>query len=205
MEGKLIVFEGIDGSGKSTMIKEAASWLRGKLGEKGVLVTAEPTKREKGVRIRELLAEGKPEENAEELLRLYVEDRKEHLEKVVRPALASGKVVLCDRYKYSNYAYQAAQGIDGGKVIEMNSGFEKADLVLVFDLPVEVALGRIRGSAGRGNLERFEARDFLEKVRGNFLRCGEVFAGENIEVVDASVSKGEVLGQLKERISAFLG
>ena len=203
-KGKFIVFEGIDGSGKSTMLKETASWLGGKVGSNNVIVTAEPTKGELGKKIREILAFGKAEENAEELLELYVKDREEHLDKVVKPALGAGNIVLCDRYKYSTFAYQVAQGIEQGKVIELHSGFAVPDLAVVFDLPVEVALSRISNSARRGKLERFEAKEFLEKVRKNFLKCGEVFEGERIEVIDASVSKEKVREQLKNMFSKLI-
>ncbi len=177
--GLFIVFEGIDGSGKTEQARRLAAWLR----ERGrrTVETSEPTDGEWGRRYR-AWARGESEASADEVLTFFVEDRREHVAKLIRPALAEGAVVVCDRYVASTLAYQAAQGLDremlGARMAE--GGFPEPDLVLWLRLPVSQALERLGGDA----IERFERRDFLERVDREYQVLGllEVPAGGPAEV-----------------------
>jgi len=194
MVGKLIVFEGIDGSGKGTIISEAKKFLveKGVPAEK-ILVTAEPTNGFYGKKLRELLkTDVNPNVNAQQFLELYVADRKEHIEKELVPALQEGKIILCDRYKYSTFVYQSIQGISIEKIRELHKGMLVPDLVFILDVPVDVALERISSDSNRTHKEVFEKKDFLEKVRQGFLSLKGLFSDENILVIDASKEISEI-------------
>ena len=115
MQGKLIVFEGVEGCGKSTQMQICCEWLQS-LGIP-VLVTREPGGTVLGADIRRLLLEksdDKPITSTTELL-LYAADRSQHVEQELRPNLAAGKIILCDRYTYSTVAYQGY-----GRSLDMN-------------------------------------------------------------------------------------
>ena len=107
--GRLIAFEGIDGSGKSTQLVALEAALRAD--GRDVVSTREPTDGSWGRRIRAMARSGARVEAAEEL-RWFVEDRREHVASLIRPALAAGRVVLTDRYYLSTVAYQGARGLD---------------------------------------------------------------------------------------------
>lgn len=200
-KGKFIVVEGIDGSGKGTIIAMLRSYLlnRGiKAGD--ILVTAEPTEGIYGKKIRKILRAGRnPRERAAELLSLYLRDRREHVSRVILPSLARGMVVLCDRYKYSTIAYQSAQGLPKKELIRKQEGFPKPDLAIILDLPVRKGLMRVAADAGRQGRDVFEQQAFLGKVRQAFLSLKKELPRENIAVVDASGTREEVFaGVLKE-------
>jgi dTMP kinase len=153
-----IVFEGIDGSGKTTQAKMLAD----RLAARGVrvLFTAEPSDGSVGVYIKSLRMRAQPEEEA----RLFTEDRRDHLQRTIIPALEQGKTVICDRYVYSSAAYQGARGIDPRSILAENSEFAlKADITFLLEVGVELAMERI--SSGRSNtFTTFETRSDLEKV-----------------------------------------
>ena len=134
-----MVLEGIDGAGKTEQTRRLVAWLRER-GER-VLETREPTDGKWGQRYR-AWACGEAQAEPEEVLRFFVEDRREHVSSVIRPALEAGAVVVCDRYVASTLAYQAAQGLDPGLVRERMEGerFPEPDLVLWLRLPVDQAL-----------------------------------------------------------------
>ena len=196
--GKFIVFEGIDGSGKGTIIGMAREWLAGRgIPPERILVTKEPWTSDYGKKARGILASEKnPGNRAKELLNLYLSDRKEHLEKEILPALAKGKIVLCDRYLYSTIAYQAAQGEEINSLVEKNSGFTKPDICFILDLPVEDALERIEKDKKRDSKEMFEKKEFLQKARKNFLGLSKLFPGHGITIIDARGKKEETFGKI---------
>ena len=123
--GHLVAFEGLDGSGKSTQVELLVAALR----RAGLdpLVTREPTNGEYGRRIRDMAARGSPPPPEEEL-RWFVEDRREHAQHVLRPALAQGRVVVTDRYTLSSVAYQGARGLE----LQLRDGFERRAIDLRF-------------------------------------------------------------------------
>lgn len=199
MAGRFIVFEGIDGSGKGTIIRETKKFLLQKgINEEQILVTAEPTPGFYGKKVRELLRTNvNPNVNAQQFLDLYVADRKEHLEKELQPALNNDKIILCDRYKYSTFVYQSLQGIPVEKIKELHKEMLIPDLIFILDVNPEISLKRI---SKRQQLEAFEKQDFLEKVRQGFLASKETFPNENIKIIDASKEISEVKKQVCEEL-----
>ncbi len=158
--GKLIVFEGVDGTGKSTQIGLLKQYLE-KLGKK-VVTSFEPTRGEWGMRVRAAAASGQRlsvQEEVECLLR----DRREHVERLILPALAEGQWALLDRYYPSMMAYQGATGEDVSEIRRRNEEFAPApDLAFWLDIPVQEALRRVQ-SRGQGR-DAFEQADFLQAV-----------------------------------------
>jgi len=167
--GKFIVFEGADGTGKSTHVKMLVDYLQ----ETGidVVLTEEPTKGEIGKEIREVLS-GKTEASPEELTELFTKDRKEHVEKVIQPMLEEGKTVICDRYYYSTVAYQSTQGVNKDWISELNSFVPEPDLVIVITISPEEAQTRMH----HREKEVFEVIHFQEKVQAELRALAE---GEN--------------------------
>lgn len=159
--GSLVVFEGLDGSGKSTQVVALAQVLLA--AGRDVLTTGEPTDGATGRRIRAVAAAG-GESDAEELLRWFQEDRREHVAEVIRPALAAGRVVISDRYFLSSVAYQGALGLAPDAILR---GSEDAhplpDLALLLEIDPAVGLERVHRRPGRSE-PAFERRDFLERV-----------------------------------------
>ena len=170
MKGKLIVIEGIDGSGKSTCAKNLAEKLNS-INIK-TIYTFEPTHSHYGAKLREgMLSE---DLDAEEELLLFVKDRKEHIEYMIKPALEEGYFIILDRYFYSSIAYQGAKGIDINRIINMHKGFIiKPDIVFIFHLPIDIALNRIISK--RGIADRFENETYLKKVDKIFHSFNEPF------------------------------
>jgi dTMP kinase len=153
-----IVFEGIDGSGKSTQAAKLADRLAG-LGIP-VLLTSEPSDGPTGLVIRSLASRPSPEEEE----RLFTEDRRDHVSRVILPALAKGKTVICDRYVYSSAAYQGARGLDPATLINRNMLFApRPDVIFLLEIPVDVALERIRSNR-KGGFSAFEVRENLGLV-----------------------------------------
>ena len=170
--GLLIVFEGIDGSGKSTQLERCAVALRAQ----GVdlVTTREPTDGQWGRRIRELARSGGRAE-VEEELRWFVEDRHEHLREVIEPAILRGQSVLCDRYILSTVAYQGARGLDWRELVErFEHEFPQPDIALFFDVDVDTALERIRSRAGVAD-PAFEEREYLKKVAEIYAKLTRVY------------------------------
>ena len=170
MKGKLIVIEGIDGSGKSTCAKN----LTEKLNSINIktIYTFEPTRSHYGAKLRDgMLSE---DLDAEEELLLFVKDRKEHIEYMIKPALEEGYFIILDRYFYSSIAYQGAKGIDINLIINMHKDFIiKPDIVFIFHLPIDIALNRIISK--RGIADRFENETYLKKVDKIFHSFNEPF------------------------------
>jgi dTMP kinase len=167
MRGKLITFEGIDGSGKTTMLRHVAHQLQ-RLGIPHV-VTREPGGTDLGVAIRDLVLAHEMTPLAE--LFLYAADRAEHVARVIRPALVAGRIVLSDRYADATLAYQGyGRGLPLELVRAVNrwaTGELLPDLTLVLDCDVGLALAR-RGR--RSASDRFEriGEPFLERVREGY-------------------------------------
>lgn len=172
MSGLFITLEGPEGAGKSTN----REYLAERLAERGieVLLTREPGGTPLAERVRELLLAPSDEPMATDTeLLLVFAARAQHLERVIRPALARGCAVLCDRFTDATYAYQGGgRGVPEARIALLENfvqGELRPDLTLVFDLPVEVGLAR---AAARGRLDRFEreGRGFFEAVRQTYLR-----------------------------------
>ncbi|QJI13293.1 dTMP kinase [Pseudomonas sp. ADAK22] len=171
MTGLFITLEGPEGAGKSTNRDYLAERLRSEGIE--VVLTREPGGTPLAERIREvLLAPGEEPMNADTELLLVFAARAQHLAEVIRPALARGAVVICDRFTDSTYAYQGGgRGLCLARIATLETfvqGDLRPDLTLLFDLPVEVGMAR---ASARGRLDRFELEGhvFFDAVRGAFL------------------------------------
>jgi dTMP kinase len=182
--GVLVVLEGIDGSGKSTL----SSGLAEAVEARGfrVVRTREPTDGPIGRQIRALAASGRSTVSPEEEFRLFHEDRRAHVAEVVRPALTRGDVVIQDRSYFSTVAYQGQRGLDRGWLLQESEAIApRPDILLVIDVRVEDAMERIRSS--RRSSDDFESKATLEEVRRAFL------AFEGAIVLDGGQSAAEVL------------
>lgn len=158
--GILIVFEGIDGTGKSTQLKLLRDYLKYK--RYSVVTTKEPTEGTFGKKIRALYS-NRGEVSREEELELFLLDRQEHVEKLIQPKLDEGKIILCDRYYLSTIAYQGAAGMNIEQITEKNSFAPEPDIALLFQLSPQQSITRI--IKGRGdNLNDFEQEEYLKRV-----------------------------------------
>lgn len=193
-QGIFIVIEGIDGTGKSTQSKRLAEWFRARGRE--VLLSREPTDGPWGKKLRESATTGRL--SAEEELECFLNDRREHVEMSIKPALAEGKVVILDRYYFSTMAYQGARGFDPAEIRLRNEAFApQPDLLLILDLSVESAHGRIGARGDTAN--EFEQRDTLTRCREIFLSLrDEPFAC----VIDAEPSLNVVTADILSVVSA---
>ncbi len=192
-EGRFIVFEGIDGSGKSSQIKNIARRLRA--GGLNIYTTFEPTDGPVGSLIRRMLA-GEIETDQRTIASLFAADRTDHLtnsENGIKMKIDQGEIVLCDRYNFSSYAYHA-QYIDLDWVIQVNSintEILKPDLTVFIDVDPEICFKRIKQS--RSQFEMYEKIDVMKKVRANYFKAFEKLKDqEKIVVVDGNVDMFEV-------------
>ncbi len=159
--GCLVVVEGIDGTGKSTLATNIFNILT-KMGYP-VLLTAEPTDSTWGKKLRESFTSKRRLSPVQEL-ELFLKDRREHVQKILLPALSQGKIIVCDRYYISTMAYQGARGLDVDDIRRKNEAFAPIpDLVLLLTLDPETAIKRIKHV--RGDLpNNFEQLDYLKRV-----------------------------------------
>ncbi|RCK34484.1 thymidylate kinase [Thalassospira xiamenensis] len=190
--GLFISFEGGEGSGKTTQIRRLESWFRQRGRE--VVVTREPGGSPGAEEIRNLLLTGDPGrwDAVTEALLMFA-SRRDHVERTIRPALAEGKVVLCDRFADSSVAYQGFGHGLGAEFIRnlwqiAIDGF-KPDLTLIFDLPVEVGLERAGArfaniSAAEDRFERM-GTEFHQRLRNGFIEIARKNP-ERCEIVDAN-------------------
>ena len=201
MTGLFITLEGPEGAGKSTNREYLAERLR----EQGidVLLTREPGGTPLAERIRELLLDPSDEPMAADTeLLLVFAARAQHLQQVIRPALAKGSVVLCDRFTDATYAYQGGgRGLSIERIAQLEQfvqGELRPERTLIFDLPVESGLAR---AAARGRRDRFEqeGRGFFEAVRQAYLQRAEQ-APQRYRVLDA----GQTLAQVQADIDVLL-
>jgi len=202
VRGKFITFEGIDGAGKSSHVEWLASLLRDQ--GKVVHVTREPGGTELGEKLRELLLHKSMHLETETLLMFAA--RREHLAKVIEPALASGEWVVCDRFSDATYAYQGGgRGLDRAKLQQLEQwvhGHLQPDLTLLFDLPLEVARERI--ALASRVLDRFEQEraDFHERVRQAYLERAHS-SPVRIRVIDAQQSIEKIRNLLEVIVSSI--
>jgi dTMP kinase len=196
-EGKLITLEGIDGTGKSSIAKMLGTEFP------DAVFTREPTRSWIGKAVKKSI-----ESDADPLaeLFLFVADHAEHIAKVIRPALAEGKLVISDRYSDSRYAYQGAtlsnmfddamgwvQGIHKGWTIV-------PDLTILFTIDPAVAVSRC---GVRGEHTKFEKIEFLRTVQGNFLKLAEK-EPQRFVIIDAGNAPEVVGNEVKDAIKNFL-
>ena len=162
--GLFIIFEGIDGTGKSTQVHLLAEKLR-QLGY-AVVATREPTDSSYGRKIRELFADRGAVSHEEEL-ELFIADRDLHVKDVIAPALADGCIVICDRYYLSTVAYQGANGLDPAMILKKNESFPVPDLAIILEIDPSASIQRIRNHRNE-HPNDFEQEANLRKVAANF-------------------------------------
>ncbi|NVZ62570.1 dTMP kinase [Pseudomonas gingeri] len=201
MTGLFITLEGPEGAGKSTNREYLAEQLRARGID--VLLTREPGGTPLAERIRELLLAPSDERMcADTELLLVFAARAQHLAEVIRPALARGVVVLCDRFTDATYAYQGGgRGLSRERIATLETfvqGELRPDLTLVFDLPVEIGLAR---ASARGRLDRFEqeGRVFFDAVRSTYLKRAEADPAR-YRLVDAALP----LAQVQQALDSLL-
>lgn len=188
MQGRFIVFEGIDGAGKSTQISKLQEKLQ-KDGRK-VFITAEPTQSVTGGVLRDALS-GNYKRSSSELAALFLADRIFHNVNEncgIKQALEKGYDVICDRYYYSSLAYQGMDS-DLDWVMKMNidcPDILKPDLCIFLDLDAESSKKRI--DANRATVEIFEKTEMLDKIRNKFFEVFNKLENENIHIVNAADS-----------------
>lgn len=205
MTGLFITLEGPEGAGKSTNREYLAAKLRAEGIE--VLLTREPGGTPLAERIRELLLAPSDESmHADTELLLVFAARAQHLAQVIRPALARGEIVLCDRFTDATYAYQGGgRGVSHERIAALENfvqGDLRPDLTLIFDLPVEVGLAR---ATARGRLDRFEqeGRTFFDAVRSTYLKRASA-EPDRYRLVDAALSLPQVQQSLDALIPEML-
>lgn len=208
MVGKLITLEGIDGSGKSTQMRLLAEKLR--QNKFDILTTMEPGGTPLGRRLREVLLETEEVIAPLAELLLFAADRVQHINFLIKPNLAAGKIVISDRYADATFAYQGAgRGFSEelvNNVIEIATAGLKPDLTIFFDLPVEKALKRTKSAdddSRKNNRMDAETSDFYGRVREAYLQIAER-EPERFVVVDASGSVAEIHSTVSEIVEEFL-
>lgn len=196
--GFFLVFEGIDGAGTTSQ----QAWLCQRLSDLHIAAykTAEPTGNPVGKLIRQVLRGEHAPFSPHALALLFASDRADHLAREIEPALASGQVVVCDRYVLSSLAYQTAAGVPLSQVEQANATFPTPDLTIYFDLPVEIAAQR-RAKRGQAQ-EIFEVDDVQREVARLYRQQAQAWqrAGKPIQFIDAARSFEEVSAQLEALI-----
>jgi len=198
MRGRFITMEGGEGAGKSTMLERVAEWLE--RSAHPVVRTREPGGTELAEKLRDILLDrtnlllsGKAE------LLLMFAARAQHLDELIRPALARGDWVLCDRFTDATWAYQGGgRGLPGEDIEALETlvhGDLQPDLTLLLDLPVELGLKR---ASRRSQADRFEQEsiDFFQRVRNAYLERAAAAPGR-FAVIDASKGVEEVWAQIQ--------
>lgn len=203
--GLFISFEGIDGSGKSTQARLLADHLRGSGRE--VILTREPGGSPGAEEIRALVLQGDPDRwSAETEILLFTAARRDHLERTIRPALAAGKVVICDRFADSTRMYQGLSRGDLRGVVDrlhdLMIGVEP-DLTILIDM--DPAEGLSRALSRKGAEERFEdfGEDLQKAMRAGFLALADEFA-DRFRVIDGARDVDDVASDVRAVADGFL-
>lgn len=192
MKNKFIVFEGIDGSGKSTQCSLLYNYIASE--NIPVKLLAEPTQGEYGQQIRKMLQSETPI-SVDEQIRLFIEDRQQDFDLNIKPCMEQGKTIVMDRYFYSNAAYQGSSIITPEDIIRKNidKGFPLPHRVYYIDIDPAEAMRRITARSATGKTELFEKKTFLEGVRKNFLQM----ADDRFIKIDGSLSQDKIFHKIK--------
>jgi len=206
MVGKLIAFEGGEGAGKTTQIKLVREWLRGCIREDvPLIVTREPGGTPLGEEIRALLLGEQSPHSRTELL-LYAADRAQHVEEMLKPQLARGAIILCDRYVDSTVAYQGyGRGLDLNLIDRLNqiaTGGLESDLTFWLKVDVEIGLQRVQQRGARDRLERADL-DFHRRVQQGFAALAKAYP-HRIVPIAANSPAAEVQGQIRDVLTQKL-
>ena len=202
--GLFVTLEGGEGAGKTTSLAFVRAFLE--QAGKDVVVTREPGGTPLGEKIRELLLHGRDDMHVDSELLLMFAARAEHLVRVIRPALAAGAVVVCDRFTDATYAYQGAgRGAADARIRVLEDWVQQGlrpDLTLLLDIPVERGLAR---AGERGAPDRFEREqvDFFERVRDAYLAAA-AREPQRVRVIDAAQDIPKVELQLRAALETLL-
>lgn len=220
MQGKLIVFEGVEGSGKTTQIEQTQAWLLNNgvpyLQQQGyvsrIVTTREPGGTPLGKTLRQLLLQPSEDliQDRTELL-LYAADRAQHVDAFLKPLLAEGAIILCDRYTDSTVAYQGyGRGLDRDLIEQLNqiatAGLQ-SDLTFWLDVDVEVGLSRARRRAAHDRIEQANL-SFHQRVQQGFRELAQTHSDRIIRI-DASpepiIVAQQIQSILAQRLSDWYG
>jgi len=203
-KGIFIVFEGIDGSGKSTQIQNISKRLKAQ--DLKLYTTFEPTDGPVGSLIRQMLT-GEIKTDQRTIASLFAADRTDHLtnqKNGIKQKIDQGEMVLCDRYYFSSYAYHA-QYIDLDWVIHINSlnaEILKPDLTIFIDVDPDICIERIKQS--RSQFEMYEKIDVMKKVRANYFKAFDILKDkEQIVVINGNTSLDKVEDAILNEINKF--
>ena len=199
MKAKFITLEGIEGSGKTSSLKSITDLLDKK--NISYVVTREPGGSSIGKELRAILLDPETEISPEVELMLMLSDRKDHVEKIILPNLEKGNWVVSDRFMDSSIAYQGGGRQLGKKLIISLSEYlnlPQPDLTILFDLPVEMSLSRVKA---RGELDRFEKEEleFHKRIRNTYLDLAKNNSNR-IKIIDSSQKIESMLNNVKQAI-----
>lgn len=199
MKAKFITLEGIEGSGKTSSLKSITDLLDKK--NISYIVTREPGGSSIGKELRAILLDPDTEISPEVELMLMLSDRKDHVEKIILPNLEKGYWVISDRFMDSSIAYQGGgRQLDKKLIISLTDylNLPQPDLTLLFDLPVEVSLSRVKA---RGELDRFEKEEleFHKRIRNTYLDLAKNNSNR-IKIIDSSKKIESMLNNVKQAI-----
>lgn len=203
--GCFITFEGIDGSGKSTQARRLAEALRAS--GRDVVLTREPGGSPGAEEIRRLVLEGDPDRwSAETEILLFTAARRDHLERTIEPALAAGKIVVCDRFADSTRMYQGLSRGDLRALVDKLHGLmigREPDLTVLIDLDPDTGLARAKGR--RGHEERFEdfGPELQRRMRTGFLALAGEFP-DRFRVIDGGQSEDAVARDVRATVEREL-
>ena len=199
MKAKFITLEGIEGSGKTSSLKSITDLLDKK--SISYIVTREPGGSSIGKELRAILLDPDTEISPEVELMLMLSDRKDHVEKIILPNLEKGNWVVSDRFMDSSIAYQGGgRQLDKKLIISLTDylNLPQPDLTLLFDLPVEISLSRVKA---RGGLDRFEKEEleFHKRIRNTYLDLAKNNSNR-IKIIDSSKKIESMLNNVKQAI-----
>ena len=203
-QGKFITLEGIDGAGKSTQL----AWIIELLEHSGLttVVTREPGGTPLGEQLRALLLDKSMTMHAETEALLMFAARREHLDKIIMPALLQGQWVISDRFTDASFAYQGGgRGLDTDKLTileQWTHGTLQPDLTLYFDVPVELGRQRVSQAKTIDRCEKEQA-DFFQRVRATYLDRAKQFP-DRIKLIDSSQSVAEVKAAVERTLQCLL-
>ena len=200
--GLFITVEGADGCGKTTQLMLLAKYLKQHNYE--VIVTREPGAKGLGEKLRDILLNYDGDVSSRAELFLFLADRAQHMDVVIKPAVAAGKIVLCDRHTDSTVAYQGyGRGLDIERIKYLNviaTSGRKPDLTFVFDIDVETSMQRV----GKDK-DRMESAgdEFFNKVRNGYLAIAKQ-EPERVKVFDATKPIEEIFKEVVTAIKGFI-
>ncbi|MBT6355906.1 dTMP kinase [Methylophilaceae bacterium] len=200
--GKFITLEGVDGAGKTSHIEFIKEYLTNlKL---NFIMTREPGGTELGEKLREILLHDEMTPKTETILMFAA--RNEHIEKVIRPGLTSGAIVISDRFTDASYAYQSGgKGVEDEAIDVLKDLVQKnlqPDLTFLFDLPVEVSIKRLKKTRKLDKFEK-EEKDFHENVRKKYLMIAKNNP-KRFSVLNSEKSIDEIQSQIKIKLDELL-